>query len=68
MINFLLHPFAIAESLAEARKASSGEDAQPAGCCKLLGQHVAGHTKFITTQPLEVFASKVKLAGFTPWW
>ncbi len=30
----------------------------------LLGQHVAGHMKFISTQPLEVFFGKVKLAGF----
>jgi sec-independent protein translocase protein TatC len=64
LIRFLLHPFAIAESLAEARKAGSGEAGSLQMLQALLGQHVAGHMKFISTQPLEVFFGKVKLAGF----
>jgi sec-independent protein translocase protein TatC len=64
LIKFLLHPFAIAESLAEARKAGAGEPGSLQMLQALLGQHVVGHMKFISTQPLEVFFSKVKLAGF----
>ncbi len=65
LIRFLLHPFAIAESLAEARKAGAGEAAGSLQMLQaLLGQHVVGHMKFISTQPLEVFFGKVKLAGF----
>jgi sec-independent protein translocase protein TatC len=64
LIRFLLHPFAIAESLAEARKAGSGETGSLQMLSALLGQHPVGHLKFISTQPLEVFFSKVKLAGF----
>jgi sec-independent protein translocase protein TatC len=64
LIRFLLHPFAIAESLAEARKAGAGEAGSLQMLQALLGQHVVGHMKFISTQPLEVFFGKVKLAGF----
>ena len=64
LIRFLLHPFAIAESLAEARKAGGGDAGGLQMLKALLGQHVAGHMKFISTQPLEVFFGKVKLAGF----
>ena len=64
LIRFLLHPFAIAESLSEARKAGSGEAGSLQMLSALLGQHVVGHMKFISTQPLEVFFGKVKLAGF----
>ncbi|HLY77986.1 MAG TPA: twin-arginine translocase subunit TatC [Caulobacteraceae bacterium] len=64
LIRFLLHPFAIAESLAEARKAGSGEAGSWQMLQALLGQHVTGHMRFISTQPLEVFFGKVKLAGF----
>jgi sec-independent protein translocase protein TatC len=64
LIRFLLHPFAIAESLSEARKAGAGEAGSLQMLQALLGQHVVGHMKFISTQPLEVFFGKVKLAGF----
>ena len=64
LIRFLLHPFASGESLSEARKAGSGEAGSLQMLQALLGQHVAGHMKFISTQPLEVFFGKVKLAGF----
>jgi sec-independent protein translocase protein TatC len=64
LIRFLLHPFAIAESLAEARKAGSAGAGSFQMLQALLGQHAVGHMKFISTQPLEVFFSKVKLAGF----
>jgi len=65
IVGFLLHPFAVASSLAEARKAG-GEGLGGLGMLQaLLGQHTAGHaTKFISTAPLEVFFAKVKLAGF----
>ena len=64
LIRFLLHPFAIAESLAEARK-TGGETGSLDMLQALLGQHVAGqHLKFISTAPLEFFFTKVKLAGF----
>ena len=64
LIRFLLHPFAIAESLSEARKAGSAGMGSLQMLQALLGQHVVGHMKFISTQPLEVFFGKVKLAGF----
>jgi sec-independent protein translocase protein TatC len=64
LIRFLLHPFAIASTLAEARKAGAGHTDSLDMLWALMGQHPVGNLKFISTGPLEVFFSKVKLAGF----
>jgi sec-independent protein translocase protein TatC len=64
LVHVLTHPFVIAQSLADAKKAGSkmgGMDMLLA----LLGQHAATTSaKFISTGPLELFWEKVKLAGF----
>ena len=64
LIHFLLHPFAVASTLAETRKAAGGKLGSFDMLTALLGQHAAGNLKFISTAPLEVFFAKVKLAGF----
>jgi sec-independent protein translocase protein TatC len=64
LIHFLLHPFAVASTLAETRKAGGGKLGSLDMLTALLGQHAAGNLKFISTAPLEVFFAKVKLAGF----
>ena len=64
LIHFLLHPFAIAEALADARKTGGGKLGSFDMLIALLGQHSAVAPKFISTAPLEVFFAKVKLAGF----
>jgi sec-independent protein translocase protein TatC len=64
LIHFLLHPFAVAATLAEARKAGGGKLGSLSMLGALIGQHPAGTMKFISTAPLEVFFAKVKLAGF----
>ncbi|HUZ12107.1 MAG TPA: twin-arginine translocase subunit TatC, partial [Caulobacteraceae bacterium] len=61
---FLLHPFAIAATLADIRKAHGGKLGSLDMLTALLGQHTAGDLKFISTAPLEVFFAKVRLAGF----
>ena len=64
LLHFLLHPFAIAESLADTKKAGGGKLGSFDMLMALLGQHAAPNPKFISTAPLEVFFEKVKLAGF----
>lgn len=64
LIHFLLHPFAIAEALADTRKTGGGKLGSFDMLLALLGQHSAVTPKFISTAPLEVFFAKVKLAGF----
>jgi len=64
LIHFLLHPFAIAATLADIRKAHGGKLGSLDMLTALLGQHTAGDLKFISTAPLEVFFAKVRLAGF----
>ena len=64
LIRFLLHPFAVAQSLADLRSKGHGGGDSWSMLMALLGQHPAGSPKFISTQPLEVFFGKVKLAGF----
>ncbi len=64
ILHFLLHPFAIAESLSATRKAGGGQLGSLDMLMALLGQHAAPNPKFISTAPLEVFFEKVKLAGF----
>ncbi len=64
LIRFLLHPFAVAATLAEARKAGAGHIGSFDMLLDLFGQHTVGNLKFISTEPLEVFFGKVKLAGF----
>jgi sec-independent protein translocase protein TatC len=64
LLHFLLHPFAIAESLAAARGSHGGKMGSLDMLMALLGQHAAPNPKFISTAPLEVFFEKVKLAGF----
>ena len=64
LIRFLLHPFAVAQTLSDLRAKSHGQMDSWAMLMALLGQHAAGASKFISTQPLEVFFGKVKLAGF----
>lgn len=64
LIHFLLHPFAIAQALADMRKAGGGKLGSFDMLMALLGQHSAVTPKFISTAPLEVFFAKVKLAGF----
>ncbi|HTX50791.1 MAG TPA: twin-arginine translocase subunit TatC [Caulobacteraceae bacterium] len=64
LLHFLLHPFAIAESLAAARNSHGGKMGSFGMLMALLGQHAAPDAKFISTAPLEVFFEKVKLAGF----
>jgi sec-independent protein translocase protein TatC len=64
LLHFLLHPFAVAQSLSELRKANGGQANSLDMLLALLGQHAAGAAKFISTAPLEVFFEKVKLAGF----
>ena len=64
LIKFLTHPFVIAQTLADARKATGGKLGSLDMLMALLGQHASGSPKFISTGPLEVFFAKVKLAGF----
>jgi sec-independent protein translocase protein TatC len=64
LIKFLTHPFVIAQTLADARKATGGKMGSLDMLMALLGQHASGSPKFISTGPLEVFFAKVKLAGF----
>jgi len=64
LIHFLLHPFAIAEALADTRKAGGGKLGSFDMLIALLGQHSAVAPKFISTAPLEVFFAKVGIAGF----
>ena len=64
LIHFLLHPFAIAEALADTRKIGGGKLGSFDMLLALMGQHSAVTPKFISTAPLEVFFAKVKLAGF----
>jgi sec-independent protein translocase protein TatC len=64
LIKFLTHPFVIAQTLADARKAGGGQMGSLDMLWALLGQHASGSPKFISTGPLEVFFAKVKLAGF----
>ena len=64
LIRFLLHPFAVAQTLSDLRAKGHGDMDSLQMLMALLGQHAAGWPKFISTQPLEVFFSKVKLAGF----
>jgi sec-independent protein translocase protein TatC len=64
LIKFLLHPFAVAQTLADARAKGGGQMGSLDMLLALMGQHATGAPKFISTQPLEVFFSKVKLAGF----
>jgi len=63
LIRFLLHPFAIAATLADAKKTGVHTDSLQM-LWALMGQHTVGNLKFISTGPLEVFFGKVKLAGF----
>jgi sec-independent protein translocase protein TatC len=64
LVHFLTHPFVIAQTLADARKAGGGKLGSFDMLMALLGQHASGSPKFISTGPLEVFFAKVKLAGF----
>ena len=64
LLHFLLHPFAVAESLAAARSTGGGKLGSFDMLLALLGQHPAPNPRFISTAPLEVFFEKVKLAGF----
>lgn len=65
LLHFLLHPFAVAQTLSDLRKASGGAAMGSLDMLMaLLGQHLAGNVHFISTAPLEVFFEKVKLAGF----
>jgi sec-independent protein translocase protein TatC len=64
LIRFLLHPFAIAATLADARKSGAANTDSFSMLWALMGQHTVSNLKFISTGPLEVFFSKVKLAGF----
>ncbi|HEY1751559.1 MAG TPA: twin-arginine translocase subunit TatC, partial [Caulobacteraceae bacterium] len=64
LVKFLTHPFVIAQTLSDARKAGGGKMGSLDMLMALLGQHAAGSPKFISTGPLEVFFAKVKLAGF----
>jgi sec-independent protein translocase protein TatC len=63
LIRFLLHPFAIAATLADAKKAGNATGSLDM-LMALMGQHTVSNLKFISTGPLEVFFGKVKLAGF----
>jgi sec-independent protein translocase protein TatC len=63
LLHFLLHPFAVAQSLSEMRKANPALNSLDM-LLALLGQHLTGAAKFISTAPLEVFFEKVKLSGF----
>jgi sec-independent protein translocase protein TatC len=63
LVMFLIHPFLIAQSLMDARKA--GHEVSAFEMLKMLfAQHPVGQMKLISTGPLEVFWEKVKLAGF----
>jgi sec-independent protein translocase protein TatC len=64
LIRFLLHPFAVAATLDEARKAGAGHTGSFDMLLALFSQHTVGNLKFISTEPLEVFWAKVKLGGF----
>jgi sec-independent protein translocase protein TatC len=64
MVQFLIHPFLIAQSLMDARKAGHEMGAFQM-LTTLFSQHpVSGAVKLISTGPLELFWEKVKLAGF----
>ena len=64
MVRFLTHPFVIAQTLADARKAGGAHMGSLDMLRALIGQHAVGNPKFISTGPLEVFFEKVKLAAF----
>jgi sec-independent protein translocase protein TatC len=64
LIRFLLHPFAVAQTLSDMRAKGHGQMDSLQMLMALIGQHAVGTSRFISTQPLEVFFGKVKLAGF----
>jgi sec-independent protein translocase protein TatC len=49
LLHFLLHPFAIAESLSDMRKAGGGKMGSLDMLMALIGQHAAPNAKFIST-------------------
>jgi sec-independent protein translocase protein TatC len=63
---FLLHPYAVAQSLVATQKASGGKEDGVGLLMALIGKGVvsAEASKFVTTGPLEFFFAKVRLAFF----
>ncbi|HWA60702.1 MAG TPA: twin-arginine translocase subunit TatC [Caulobacteraceae bacterium] len=63
---FLLHPYAVATNLVAAQKASGGKDGGLSLLWALFSQKAAAGTAphFVTTAPLELFFTKVRLSVF----
>ncbi|MGA0600367.1 twin-arginine translocase subunit TatC [Caulobacter sp. KR2-114] len=63
---FLLHPYAVAQSLVATQKASGGKEDGLKLLLALIGKGTVSTeaSKFVTTGPLEFFFAKVRLAFF----